>query len=77
MSTPDDDAPIHHLALPDDWAADAQRWIPFFAGSGVWTTVIAPDEQHVWGPWVEFAIFTGYAVIALVIGAITFRRRDA
>jgi glutathione S-transferase len=21
VSTPDDDAPIHHLALPDDWAA--------------------------------------------------------
>jgi ABC-2 type transport system permease protein len=67
---------ILYQFLPDDWAADAQRWIPFFAGSGVWTTMTSPEE-HVFGPWVEFAIFTGYAILALVIGAITFRRRDA
>jgi ABC-2 type transport system permease protein len=67
---------ILYQFLPDDWAADAQRWVPFFAGSGVWTTVADP-EQHVFGPWVEFAIFTGYAVLALVIGAVLFRRRDA
>lgn len=67
---------ILYQFLPDDWAADVQRWIPFFAGSGVWTARVAPDE-HVWGPWVEFAIFAGYAVVAVVIGAITFRRRDA
>jgi hypothetical protein len=67
---------ILYQFLPDDWAADVQRWIPFFAGSGVWTTRPGPEE-HVWGPWTEFAIFVGYAVVALVIGAITFRRRDA
>jgi len=67
---------ILYQFLPDDWAADVQRWIPFFAGSGVWTTVITP-EQHVFGPWVEFAIFSGYAALALTIGAIMFRRRDA
>jgi hypothetical protein len=68
---------ILYQFLPDDWAADVQRWIPFFAGSGVWTTVVNPDEMHVFGPWVEFAIFIGYAVLALVIGAVMFRRRDA
>jgi hypothetical protein len=62
--------------LPDDWQADAQRFIPFFAGSGVWTRISSPEE-HVFGPWVEFAIFSGYAVLALVIGAVTFKRRDA
>jgi hypothetical protein len=62
--------------LPDDWQADAQRWIPFFAGSGVWTAIPDPEE-HVFGPWVEFAIFGGYAALALVIGAIMFSRRDA
>jgi ABC-2 type transport system permease protein len=67
---------ILYQFLPDDWAADVQRWIPFFAGSGIWTTVVSPEE-HVFGPWVEFAIFTGYAVLALAIGAVTFRRRDA
>jgi ABC-2 type transport system permease protein len=68
---------ILYQFLPDDWAADAQRWIPFFAGSGVWTTRAAPDVQHVFGPWVEFAIFAGYAVVAVVVGAVMFRRRDA
>jgi hypothetical protein len=67
---------ILYQFLPDDWAADVQRWIPFFAGSAIWTTVAAQD-LHTWGPWVEFAIFTGYAVVALVVGAIMFVRRDA
>ena len=67
---------ILYQFLPDDWAADVQRWIPFFAGSGVWSTVPNPEE-HVFGPWVEFGIFTGYAVFAVLIGAVLFRRRDA
>jgi hypothetical protein len=67
---------ILYQFLPDDWAADAQRWVPFFAGSGVWTAIPDPEE-HVFGPWIEFAIFGGYAALALIIGAIMFRRRDA
>jgi hypothetical protein len=67
---------IMYQFLPDDWAADVQRFIPFFAGSGVWTAIPDPEE-HVFGPWVEFAIFGGYAALALIIGAIMFSRRDA
>src|SRR5262249_750096 len=62
--------------LPDDWAADVQRWIPFFAGSSLWATRFATDG-HLWSPWVEFAVFAGYAVLAIIIGAVTFLRRDA
>jgi ABC-2 type transport system permease protein len=67
---------ILYQFLPDDWAADAMRWIPFFAGSSLWATRFALDG-HLWSPWVEFAVFTGYAVIALIVGAVTFLRRDA
>lgn len=67
---------ILYQFLPDDWAADAQRWVPFFAGSGVWTAKPEPG-LHVWGPWVEFAVFAGYAAIALIVGAVMFHRRDA
>ncbi|HEY7225439.1 MAG TPA: ABC transporter permease [Micromonosporaceae bacterium] len=62
--------------LPSDWAEHAQRWIPFFAGSSIWSTQPDP-EAHVWGPWAEFAVFSGYALVALAVGAIMFRRRDA
>jgi ABC-2 type transport system permease protein len=67
---------ILYQFLPDDWAADAQRWIPFFAGSSLWASRL-DDSTHLWSPWVEFAVFTGYALVALIIGAITFLRRDA
>lgn len=67
---------ILYQFLPEDWAADAHRWIPFFAGSGLWTsrTDLGPDS---FGPWTGFAVFVGYAVLALVAGAVLFRRRDA
>jgi ABC-type transport system involved in multi-copper enzyme maturation permease subunit len=64
--------------LPSDWQDDARRWLPFFAGSSIWRTKIDPDATgHLWGAWPEFGIFTGYAVLALIIGTILFQRRDA
>lgn len=64
--------------LPSDWQDNARRWVPFFAGSAVWTTKTDPvDAAHVWSAWPEFGIFTGYAVLALVIGTVLFKRRDA
>jgi ABC-2 type transport system permease protein len=62
--------------LPSDWAADAQRWIPFFDGSGLWSTRVDPAD-HLFSPWVGFAVFVGYAAVAVLAGAITFRKRDA
>jgi ABC-type transport system involved in multi-copper enzyme maturation permease subunit len=64
--------------LPDTWQADARRWIPFFAGSGIWGTKVDPvDALHMWGPWTEFGVFTGYAILALIVGTVMFRKRDA
>jgi ABC-type transport system involved in multi-copper enzyme maturation permease subunit len=69
---------ILYQFLPDNWAADVQRFLPFFAGSAIWSAKPDPDTAgHLWGPWVEFGVFTGYAVLALVVGTIMFRRRDA
>jgi ABC-type transport system involved in multi-copper enzyme maturation permease subunit len=28
-------------------------------------------------PWTGFAVFAGYAVIAIIAGAVAFRKRDA
>jgi ABC-type transport system involved in multi-copper enzyme maturation permease subunit len=63
--------------LPDDWKDHGRRWVPFLSGASIWTTKTNPADHTMWGPWTEFAIFTGYAVVALVIGTILFRRRDA
>jgi hypothetical protein len=63
--------------LPDDWKDHGRRWVPFLAGASIWTSKPSSADPTMWSPWTEFGIFTGYAVIALVIGAILFRRRDA
>jgi ABC-type transport system involved in multi-copper enzyme maturation permease subunit len=64
--------------LPSDWQDDARRWVPFFAGSSIWTTKTDPGGVgHIWSAWPEFGIFTGYALLAVVVGAILFQRRDA
>jgi ABC-type transport system involved in multi-copper enzyme maturation permease subunit len=64
--------------LPDTWQADAMRWMPFPAGTSIWATKVDPvDALHMWGPWTEFGVFAGYAILALIVGAIMFRKRDA
>jgi ABC-type transport system involved in multi-copper enzyme maturation permease subunit len=64
--------------LPATWQVDAQRWVPFFAGTRIWASRTDPaDVGHMWSAWPEFGIFAGYAAVAVLIGAILFRRRDA
>jgi ABC-type transport system involved in multi-copper enzyme maturation permease subunit len=64
--------------LPSDWQDHVRRWLPFVAGSSIWTSKSHPSEAAVmWGVWPEFGIFTGYAVLAVIIGAVLFQRRDA
>jgi ABC-type transport system involved in multi-copper enzyme maturation permease subunit len=62
--------------LPQTWQNHVDKWIPFNAGSQIWTTVNQPDT-HLFSPWTGFAVFLGYAVIAIIAGAIVFLRRDA
>jgi ABC-type transport system involved in multi-copper enzyme maturation permease subunit len=69
---------ILYQFLPDNWQSDVMRWLPFFAGSGIWTAKPDPaDAAHMWGTWTEFAVFGGYAALALIVGAVMFQRRDA
>ena len=60
--------------LPDNWAVHIDKWIPFNAGAAIWEQV---SGQDMFRPWTGFAVFCGYAGIAIVSGLILFGRRDA
>jgi ABC-2 type transport system permease protein len=63
-------------ALPNAWYADVVRWLP--GGDAVNSMTATkgrfPDVFSAWG---ELAVFAGYAVILLALGALLFRNRDA
>lgn len=60
--------------LPSNWAVHIDKWIPFNAGGAIWENV---SGATTFSPWTGFAVFCGYAAIALAAGLILFRRRDA
>jgi ABC-2 type transport system permease protein len=60
--------------LPSSWAVHVDKWIPFNAGGAIWENASGASMFH---PWTGFAVFCGYAAIALIAGLILFRRRDA
>lgn len=62
--------------LPGSWQASVSRWIPFNAGSQVWSTVSDP-AAHMLSPWAGFAVFAGYAAVAVAAGLAAFLLRDA
>ena len=69
--------PLLAQALPNAWFADLQRWLP---GGGALEPIARstpPVDGHLFSAWGEFAVFSGYAAILLVVGAWLFVRRDA
>jgi len=62
--------------LPAAMQTAVNRWIPFNAGSQVFSTVADPGA-HQFSPWAGFAVFTAYAAAALAAGLVLFLRRDA
>jgi len=60
--------------LPSNWAVHVDKWIPFNAGGAIWEQL---SGQQMFAPWTGFAVFCGYAAIAVAGGLILFRRRDA
>ncbi|HKA96773.1 MAG TPA: ABC transporter permease subunit [Streptosporangiaceae bacterium] len=62
--------------LPGSWQANVDKWMPAIAGSQVWLTKTSPDN-HMFSAWTGFGVFAAYAAIAMVVGLIVFRRRDA
>lgn len=64
-------------ALPQSWQEHVDKWVPAVAGSQIWAVKASTDGPPMFAPWTGFAVFCGYAVIALVAGLILFRERDA
>lgn len=62
--------------LPDSWQESVSKWILFNAGSQMWSTASDP-AAHMLSPWAGFAVFTGYAAIAVAAGLAAFVRCDA
>jgi ABC-2 type transport system permease protein len=64
--------------LPQSWQNDIEKWVPAFAGTQIWTTIPnGPGSTPMFSPWTGFAVFCGYAAIAVIAGLALFRRRDA
>ena len=65
-------------ALPSSWYAAMVRWLPGGNSVGAFTGTNSADAApHLFSAWGEFAVFGGYAVVLLIIGALLFSRRDA
>jgi ABC-2 type transport system permease protein len=64
-------------ALPNAWYADVVRWLPGGDAVNSMTMTMGQHSPNVWSAWGELAVFAGYAVILLAIGAVLFRKRDA
>jgi ABC-2 type transport system permease protein len=63
------------LELPSSWRVGT--WVPLNAGSQIWQTVAPAASTHMLSAWTGFAVFCGYAAIAVIGGLILFRKRDA
>jgi ABC-2 type transport system permease protein len=69
--------PLLAQALPTSWFWSLERWLP---GGSALSPIAAGDawsHNHLFNAWGEFAVFSGYAVVLLAIGAWLFSRRDA
>jgi ABC-2 type transport system permease protein len=64
-------------ALPQSWQVHVDKWVPAIAGSQIWAVKPSTGSPPMFAPWTGFAVFCGYAAIALIAGLILFRRRDA
>jgi ABC-2 type transport system permease protein len=64
-------------ALPNSWYADVVRWLPGGQALSPIARSSAPLSPHLFSAWGQFAVFSGYAVVLLALGAWAFIRRDA
>jgi ABC-type transport system involved in multi-copper enzyme maturation permease subunit len=62
--------------LPHSWQVHVDKWIPFNAGSQVWTVVSSPGD-HMLSAWAGLGVFAAYAAVAVAAGLVLFRGRDA
>jgi ABC-2 type transport system permease protein len=64
-------------ALPNAWYADVVRWLPGGDAVSSLTSTVGGTRPGLFPPWGELAVFAGYAVVLLAVGAVLFRKRDA
>jgi ABC-2 type transport system permease protein len=64
-------------ALPSSWYADVDRWLPGGDFINSITNTQGGMNPHLFSAWGELAVFAGYTVILLALGALVFRKRDA
>ena len=62
--------------LPSSWQDHVDKWMPALAGGQVWATKVTP-AAHQFPAWGGFAVLAGYAAVAVVVGLVCFRTRDA
>lgn len=67
--------PLLTNALPSPYSTDVAKYLPLNAGTQILTTT-HPDPTML-GPWTGLAVTAVYALVALVVGAVTLSRRDA
>jgi len=62
--------------LPQSWQDSVDKWMPALAGSQIWTTKVT-EGAHQFPAWGGFAVLAGWAAVAIVVGLVLFRTRDA
>jgi ABC-type transport system involved in multi-copper enzyme maturation permease subunit len=63
--------------LPPAWQDQVDKWIPFNAGSQIWTVNAHVGQRPMLPPWPGYAVLCGYAAAAVLAGLILLRNRDA
>jgi hypothetical protein len=66
--------PAIAAALPSNWQRPIVPYLPSSAGQAVYMTHQVPNSMH---PWAGFALFCGYAAVAVGGAAFALVRRDA
>lgn len=68
-------APLLTDALPTPYSTDVSKYLPLNTG----TQIIATRDFNpdLFAPWPGIAITALYAVVALIVGAVVLKRRDA
>lgn len=67
--------PAISAALPTSWQNNVVPYLPSYAGQALYT--LGVGEHPMMAPWPGFALYVGYAALALAAAAISLRRRDA
>lgn len=67
--------PLIVNVLPSSWTNDIGKWIPSSAGGQMMSTVVS--DPTLFSAWAQLGVTVGYTAILMIIGAVTFRKRDA